>query len=76
VSTCPCVSLLVFAGVWWSCGAAGLTDMPCLQWCQIQFDAVNDTLILESWIYFILKQFFGGEPSYVPLFELYHEVCG
>jgi len=41
---------------------------------EVQLDAINDTLILESFIYFLLKQSFGGTTMYVPLVELYREV--
>jgi len=41
----------------------------------VQHDAVNDTLILESFIYFLLKEYFGDSPAlYVQLLQLYHTV--
>merc|ERR1711871_408427 len=36
-------------------------------------NAVNDALILEIFIFRILKRHFGGEPYYVRLLELMHE---
>ena len=37
-------------------------------------NAINDGIILEAQIYQILKRYFGSEPLYVPLLELFHEV--
>lgn len=41
---------------------------------DIQMDAVNDSLILESFIYYLLKKFCGHESWYLQLVELYHDV--
>eukprot|EP00457_Paulinella_chromatophora_P008462 gb/GEZN01008495.1/.p1 GENE.gb/GEZN01008495.1/~~gb/GEZN01008495.1/.p1 ORF type:complete len:392 (-),score=80.86 gb/GEZN01008495.1/:181-1356(-) len=47
---------------------------------EVQMDAVNDALILESVIYFLLKKYFGSQaPSlyqskYLSLMELFHQV--
>jgi farnesyl diphosphate synthase len=46
---------------------------------EVQLDGINDALILESFIYFLLKKHFGppkGDPTlYIALVELYHEVA-
>lgn len=36
--------------------------------------SINDAFLLESCIYRLLKKYFSGEPYYVPLLELFHEV--
>lgn len=41
---------------------------------DIQMDAVNDSLILETVIYFLLKKYFSQHPKYLQLVELFHEV--
>eukprot|EP01006_Ploeotia_vitrea_P041640 TRINITY_DN66558_c0_g1_i1.p1 TRINITY_DN66558_c0_g1~~TRINITY_DN66558_c0_g1_i1.p1 ORF type:complete len:311 (+),score=186.28 TRINITY_DN66558_c0_g1_i1:420-1352(+) len=41
---------------------------------DVQLDAINDSLILESFIYFLLKKYFDKHPAYVTLLEMYHEV--
>jgi farnesyl-diphosphate farnesyltransferase len=45
---------------------------------EVQLDAINDTLILESWIYFLLKKHFSTSKQfshiYTALMELYQEV--
>ncbi|KNC46661.1 farnesyl diphosphate synthase [Thecamonas trahens ATCC 50062] len=49
--------------------------VPC--WYQsphIGMDAVNDALILESFIYIILKKHFRNSPHYVSLMETFHDV--
>ncbi|RGP59874.1 farnesyl pyrophosphate synthetase [Fusarium longipes] len=35
--------------------------------------AINDACILEAGIYVLLKRYFRGHPSYVPMLELIHE---
>jgi len=41
----------------------------------VKMDSVNDTLILESFIYFLLKEYFGGNPAlFIQLSQLYHTV--
>jgi len=41
----------------------------------VKMDSVNDTLILESFIYFLLKEYFGDNPQlYIQLNELFHTV--
>jgi len=41
---------------------------------DVKMDAVNDSLILESFLYFLLKKYFGKEAIYSELVDLYHEV--
>lgn len=42
---------------------------------EIQLDAVNDTLILESFVFFLIKAFFGSDMvSYCALNDLFREV--
>mgnify|MGYP002832406965 FL=1 len=41
---------------------------------DVKMNAINDGIILEAQIYQILKRYFGSEPLYVPLLELFHEV--
>lgn len=36
--------------------------------------AVNDSLLLEHGLYYILKLYFGEHPSYTHLLELFHDV--
>lgn len=36
--------------------------------------AINDALMLECGLYFILKNHFRSEPYYVDVMELFHEV--
>ena len=36
--------------------------------------AINDAFLLEGAIYHLLKKYFRGEPYYVHLLELFHEV--
>lgn len=40
---------------------------------DVQLNAINDGILLESHIYTILKRHFGGSPLYVHLLELFHE---
>lgn len=37
--------------------------------------AINDSFMLESAIYYLLKKHFRQEPYYVDLLDLFHEVC-
>lgn len=42
---------------------------------EVQLDAVNDSLILESFVYYLLKRFFGSDMvSYCAINDLYREV--
>jgi hypothetical protein len=42
---------------------------------DVKMDAVNDSLILESFMYFLIKLFFDHDSSrYLQLVDLYHEV--
>ena len=41
---------------------------------DVQFDAINDALILESFLYHHLTQHFQHHPSYVQLMQLYQQV--
>lgn len=41
---------------------------------DVKNDAVNDSLILESFIYFLLKKTFKSHPAYIELVELYQTV--
>ena len=36
--------------------------------------AINDSLLLESFIFKIIKRHFGSEPYYAELLNLFHEV--
>jgi farnesyl diphosphate synthase len=51
-------------------------DNPC--WYKlpdIQYDAVNDAIILESFLYFLLKHYFNSNlKQYCELVDLFHEV--
>ncbi|MES1921163.1 hypothetical protein MHBO_002735 [Bonamia ostreae] len=48
---------------------------PCWYKCEdIKMDAVNDSYILESLVYFILKKHFSEEPIYVRLVDLHRDV--
>lgn len=38
-------------------------------------NAINDSFMLESAIYHLLKSHFRKESYYVDLLELFHEVC-
>lgn len=40
----------------------------------VQYDAVNDSLLLESFIFFMLKMYFDKSPHYLQLLELFNEV--
>lgn len=40
---------------------------------DVKFIAVNDSLMIENCIYYILKKYFSHLPSYVKLIELFHE---
>lgn len=40
---------------------------------DVKFIAVNDSLMIENCIYYILKKYFSHLPSYVKLMELFHE---
>ena len=37
--------------------------------------AVNDSLLIESTIYRLLRMYFGSHPKYTQLLDLFHEVC-
>ena len=41
---------------------------------DVQLNAINDGILLESQIYRLLKRHFGMDPLYVPLMELFHDV--
>jgi len=41
---------------------------------KVGLTAINDSFLLESNIYRLLKKFFGSEPYYVSLLDLFHEV--
>ena len=41
---------------------------------DVQGDAINDALILESFLYFHLTHHFAQHPAYVPLIQLYQQV--
>lgn len=41
---------------------------------QVKLIAVNDSFILESNVFQILRQHFGHEPFYPALFDLFREV--
>jgi Polyprenyl synthetase len=41
---------------------------------QVGLVAINDGIILESCIYRILQKHFKGQPYYVSILELFHEV--
>lgn len=41
---------------------------------EVQLIAINDSFILESIVYKILKRYFGSEPYYLDLLELFIEV--
>mmetsp|Transcript_15564 Transcript_15564/g.30559 ORF Transcript_15564/g.30559 Transcript_15564/m.30559 type:complete len:391 (+) Transcript_15564:31-1203(+) len=49
---------------------------PCwYKQASVQFDAVNDSLVLESFIFTLLKKYFSDDVKmYVNLLELYHKV--
>ena len=36
--------------------------------------AMNDSILLENGIYFILKKYFADKPYYVNLLEIFHDV--
>lgn len=40
---------------------------------DVKLTAINDALMIESCIYYILKKYFSTQPSYVKLVELFHE---
>lgn len=40
---------------------------------DVKFTALNDALMIESCIYYILKKHFSDHASYVQLMELFHE---
>ena len=40
---------------------------------DVQLNAINDGIILESHIYVILKRHFGSHPQYAQLLDLFHE---
>jgi len=42
---------------------------------EVGLDAVNDSLILESFIYFLIEQHFKGTAIELDLIKLYHEVA-
>lgn len=42
---------------------------------DVQLDAVNDSLVLESFMYFLIQKYFGDKPTYNTINELYREVC-
>lgn len=49
--------------------------VPC--WYQnphVGMDAINDSFLLRSGLYFILKKHFSEEPYYAALRDLFHEV--
>ena len=37
--------------------------------------AINDSFLIESTIYKILKKYFKSDPYYINVVELFHEVC-
>lgn len=41
---------------------------------EIQFDAINDTLVLESFIWFSLHHFFAAHPLHIRLVQLFSDV--
>ncbi len=41
---------------------------------QVGLDGVNDSLILESFIYFLIEKYFAKTPIELDLIKLYHEV--
>ncbi|CAN0461285.1 unnamed protein product, partial [Discosporangium mesarthrocarpum] len=45
-----------------------------LQLPHVQEIAINDSFILESHVFKILKRHFGLEPYYLDMLELFHEV--
>lgn len=49
-----------------------ITHSPILK--QVKLIAVNDSFILESNVFQILRQHFGHEPFYPALFDLFREV--
>jgi len=57
-------------------GSITRRGQPCwYQLPEINNDAVNDGMILESHIYRLLKKYFSKEASlYIALIELFHEV--
>lgn len=53
-----------------------LTGQPCWYLLpEIGLKAINDSFILESCIYVVLKKYFRGLSCYTALLELFHEVC-
>lgn len=40
---------------------------------DVQMDAVNDSIILESVLYFLIRHHFRGEPGYMTFVELFQE---
>lgn len=45
---------------------------PCWYKCSdVQMDAVNDTLILESFMYYLINTFFGTHPEYTKIMQLF-----
>ena len=50
-------------------------DQPC--WYRVEgvsYIAINDSFLLESCIYYLLKKHFRGLPCYTDLYEVFHEV--
>jgi len=41
---------------------------------DVKFDAVNDTLILESFMWFLLNKYFRGSKQHLPVVELFQSV--
>lgn len=40
---------------------------------DVKFTAINDALMIESCIYYILKKYFSDQACYIKLVELFHE---
>jgi farnesyl diphosphate synthase len=41
---------------------------------DVKMDAINDTLILESFLFFLLNEHFANHPNFVPIVQLYQSV--
>jgi farnesyl diphosphate synthase len=41
---------------------------------EVKLDAINDTLILESFMWFLINKYFRGSRQHVPLLELFQSV--
>lgn len=41
---------------------------------DVGMEAINDVILIENGIYYLLKKYFSDKPCYLQLIELFHEI--